>query len=74
MSFYKFGDIVLLTFPFSDGVNVKRRPALVIRDTNDNDILVARVTSQKQESEFDVAIKFWQEAGLKLRPSFAFIK
>jgi hypothetical protein len=32
------GDIILLKFPFTDGVGYKRRPALVIRNFEDGDI------------------------------------
>lgn len=40
-----FGDVVLLRFPYTDGKIYKRRPALVIRDTRDGDIIVSRITS-----------------------------
>jgi len=30
---YKFGDIVLIHFPFSDSSETKKRPALIIKDT-----------------------------------------
>lgn len=35
-----FGDIVLLKFPYTDGHTFKRRPALIINDCNDGDIIV----------------------------------
>lgn len=41
-----FGDIVLLTFPYSDGNLFKKRPAMVMNDFGDGDILVCRITSQ----------------------------
>jgi hypothetical protein len=40
-----FGDIVLLKFPFTDGKTYKRRPALIIKDFDDGDIIVCRITS-----------------------------
>ena len=61
-----FGDIVLLNFPFTDGNTYKKRPALVINDFKDGDILVARITSQIYNTEFDLFIQNWEEAGLKL--------
>ena len=67
---YKTGDILLLAFPYSDGSTVKRRPALVLADTGDDDIIVARITSQKAQSKYDVDIIDWQQAGLKI-PSIA---
>lgn len=63
---YATGTLVLLTFPFSDSVRVKQRPALVLLDTGDEDIVVAKVTSQQAKSEFDVTLQKWREAGLLL--------
>jgi hypothetical protein len=34
-----FGDIVLLKFPFTDSNTFKKRPALIINDFNDGDLL-----------------------------------
>ena len=66
MEKYSFGDIVLLRFPFTDGQSFKRRPALVINDTNDGDIVVCRVTSQIYKTKFDVKVDHWKKSGLKL--------
>lgn len=66
MDKYSFGDIVLLKFPFTDGQSFKRRPALVINDTNDGDIVVCRITSQIYKTRFDVKIDNWEKIGLKL--------
>ena len=62
----EFGDIVLLRFPFSDQVSFKRRPALVINDFNDGDIIVCRITSQIHSTLPDVMVVNWADAGLKL--------
>lgn len=61
-----FGEIVLLKFPFSDGKNYKKRPALLLRDTIDGDIIVCRITSKLNDTEFDFKIKNWAKCGLKL--------
>jgi mRNA interferase MazF len=61
-----FGDIVLLKFPFTDGRNYKRRPALIINDYDDGDIIVCRITSQIYETPYDVFIENWKKFGLKL--------
>ena len=61
-----FGEIVLLKFPLTDGEAHKKRPALVILDTEDNDIIVCRITSKIYETKFDFKINDWTEAGLKL--------
>ena len=61
-----FGDIVLLNFPFTDEQTFKRRPALVIQDCNDGDIIVCRITSKIYDSDKDVFIDNWKKSGLKL--------
>jgi len=63
-----FGEVILLKFPFTDGENTKKRPALILRDTEDNDIIVCRITSKLYDTEFDFEIKDWKECGL-LQPS-----
>jgi mRNA interferase MazF len=66
MSEYTFGDIVLLRFPFTDDKTYKRRPALVINDFNDGDIIVCRITSQIYNTKNDIFIENWDRVGLKL--------
>ena len=61
-----FGDVVLLKFPFTDGQQFKKRPALVLLDTQDGDIIVCRITSKLHHTAFDVVIQEWQTAGLRL--------
>jgi len=60
----------LLAFPFTDSAAVKKRPALVLLDTGDGDILVARVTPQSFPALYEIALADWNTAGL-LAPSFA---
>ncbi len=64
MQNYQPGEVLLLSFPFGDAVGSKRRPALVLKDTGDEDIIVARITSQTALTEFDVELVEWQGAGL----------
>lgn len=66
---YQFGEIVLLVFPFTDHSAVKKRPALVLLDTQDGDLLVARVTTQSFPSPYEIALCDWAAAGL-LSPSY----
>ena len=61
-----FGDIIILKFPYTDGLTFKRRPALVIADFNDGDVLVCRITSQLYDTSFDVEVMDWVDSGLKL--------
>ncbi len=62
----KFGDVILLKFPFTDGQTFKKRPALVIRDTKDGDIIVCRITSKLYATSFDIKLKNWEKSGLRL--------
>lgn len=61
-----FGDIVLLKFPYTNGQGYKRRPALLICDSSDGDIIVCRITSKIYASAQDVLINDWEKSGLKL--------
>lgn len=65
MTTYSAGDILLIAFPFSDG-GTKRRPALVLVDTDDADVILARVTSAQAQTSFDIVLHDWQAAGLLL--------
>lgn len=66
---FQFGEIVLLAFPYTDNSAIKKRPALVLLDTGDGDLLVARVTTQSFPSPHEITLQDWEAAGL-LTPSF----
>ena len=66
MENFQPGEVVLVAFPFASTEESKRRPALVLIDIGDADIVAARVTSQAVRAIFDVQITHWQEAGLLL--------
>lgn len=61
---YRFGDIVLIGFPHTDLHGVSKRPAIVMYDSGDQDILVARVTAQLYATDSDYKIADWQRCGL----------
>jgi mRNA interferase MazF len=63
---YLSGEVLLLLFPFADATGARRRPALVLLDTGDADIVVARGTSQIVRTVFDVERVEWQQAGVLL--------
>lgn len=69
---FEAGDLVLLLFPFTDEAGAKQRPALVLLDSGDEDLLVARVTSQSQTTSYDVLIHGWKQAGLLVRSAVRF--
>ena len=53
------GDIVLVNLPFTDLVESKRRPVLIIadvRDRNENDWLVCQITSSDLSHVREIAI------------------
>jgi mRNA interferase MazF len=62
---YVFSDVLLLEYPSSDLRAIKIRPAIVLLDTGDEDLLVAKVTSQPARDPFDVALLDWEEEGLR---------
>src|SRR2546423_8008585 len=66
MQNYQSGEVLLLLFPLADASGARRRPALVLLDTGDAGIVVARVTSQIVRTVFDVELVEWQQAGLLL--------
>jgi mRNA interferase MazF len=63
-----FGDIVIIEFRFKDDSGHKKRPALVLSIDDDQDLILARVTSQPLNNSSDYEIKNWQSAFL-LKPS-----
>lgn len=58
---------------FRDGTETKKvRPVIVVSNerATDIDVIAVSVTSKQPRSEFDVALEYWQEAGLS-KPSVA---
>lgn len=73
---FRFGEVVLVPFPFTNQTESKKRPAAIISSpayhTNRPDMLIMAITSQAHTAP-DFAtfpIADWQAAGL-LKPSFA---
>jgi mRNA interferase MazF len=64
MTTYQAGDLVLAKLPFTGGTGGKVRPALVVLDTGDADVVVARVTTQTAVAPLDVSLTDWQASGL----------
>lgn len=50
------GDIVVIPFPFSDLSASKKRPALVLADLEENDIILCQITSQHKKDQFAMPI------------------
>lgn len=64
MTAFSFGDIILIEFPHTDMQGISKRPALVLYDGGDDDILVARITTQEYCTESDHRIISWRNSGL----------
>lgn len=71
---YKFGDVVLVGFPFTNQQTIKKRPAVIISNTayqqTRPDVIVLAITSQIRSvlSLGEYLLQDWQQAGL-LKPS-----
>ncbi len=61
---YDLGEIVLVQFPHTDMQTISKRPAFVLYDSGDLDILVARITSQDCSTQADFKIFDWKKCGL----------
>jgi len=64
MTNYRHGEIVLVFFPFVGGTGGKVRPAMVLLDTGDADLVVTRITSNSPQTPMDVSITDWKGANL----------
>ncbi|WP_022669892.1 type II toxin-antitoxin system PemK/MazF family toxin [Hippea alviniae] len=69
MTKYSFGDIVIIGFPYTNMNSAVMRPAVVLVDTGDEDVIVSKITSQKRDVDTDMDITNWQNKGL-LRKSY----
>ena len=69
MTTYECGDVVVVTFPQSGSSQRKRRPALVVLDIGDADVVLAPITTQARTARGDDALQEWAASGL-LRPSW----
>ena len=62
---FKFGQIVLVKFPFSDSQDFKERPALVLLSGTNNDLVCAKITSNQNSSSLNIInLISWKESNL----------
>lgn len=50
------GDVVVLSFPFSDLSQTKRRPALVLAVLQGDDLILCQITSQAREDGYFIRL------------------
>jgi mRNA interferase MazF len=71
---FDFGDVVLVPFPFSNQVGLKKRPAVVVSSADYNqsrpDLIILALTSRWSAADTisGTGLSHWKEAGL-LKPS-----
>jgi mRNA interferase MazF len=71
---FDFGDVVLVSFPFTSQIATKKRPAVVVSNSRYNrqksDVVIMAITSQLRTSVSfgEVWLSEWQSANL-LKPS-----
>jgi hypothetical protein len=53
---FQFGDIVIVDFPYTNRVQSKLKPSLVLRDSKDSDLLIARINSKRTSSKNDIEL------------------
>ena len=74
MTTCRYGDVVLVTFPFTNLQTTKKRPAVIITSLSYNqarpDFILMAITSQvkNERSTGEYILQDWQQAGL-LKPS-----
>jgi len=51
------GDIVILEFPFSNLIQVKKRPSLIIKVPKGGDAIVCQITGKSYEKSLEIPIK-----------------
>ncbi len=51
------GDIIVISFPFSDLKNAKRRPVLILKVPKGEDIIVAQITGSSYEKSMEIPLE-----------------
>lgn len=51
------GDIIIIDFPFSNLMQVKRRPALIIKVPRGEDVIICQITAESQEKDVEISLK-----------------
>jgi mRNA interferase MazF len=65
MMTYRHGTIVVVNFPATSGQPGKIRPSLVVFDSGDADIIIAKLTTRGPRGSHDVVLNDWTPVGLR---------
>jgi mRNA interferase MazF len=62
------GDVVVIPFPFSDLSENKRRPALVVAELDNDEIILCQITSRARIDKYSVLLdqQDFKQGGLKV--------
>jgi mRNA interferase MazF len=65
------GDVISIPFPFSDASTTKRRPAVIIADSDSNNILVCPITSKPgRDYEIKLEDQHFRVGNLDVSPCY----
>ena len=64
MTTFDFGDVLLVDFPETATGLTKRRPALVVLDIGDADIVLAPLSTKSRAGSGDCHLRDWSASGL----------
>lgn len=56
MGKFAIGDVIAIPFPFSDLSATKKRPALVVARTEDDNVILCQITSRRYNSRVAIPI------------------
>lgn len=51
------GDVVVLPFPFSNLINLRKRPALVLANLQGDDFIVCQITGESRKDNYSIELK-----------------
>ena len=51
------GDVIVLEFPFSDLTSYKRRPSLIIKVPEGEDVIICQITAESQKKDVEIPIR-----------------
>ena len=74
---YNRGDIVIIKFPFADSAEYKKRPALIISNSEVNktgDYLMVQITSKDKQDLFSIPLKEDDFIEKKILPLTSFLR